>query len=340
MSSVPHPKIYSAYGFTKKGGPLEPITFDWKDPQPGEIVVKVFACGVCASDEAAKHQGVPAVRYPIVPGHEIVGEVAAIPSTESKWKLGHVVGSGWHGGHCHLCAACRVGDYMMCEKQDVNGILRHGGYAQYVTLRTEAVCAVPDGMDPAEVAPLFCAGVTMFNGLRNMSARPPDYVAIQGIGGLGHLGIQFAKAMGYRPIALSSSDAKEELSKTLGAEVYVDGSKVDQAEALQELGGAKLIMCTAPNADVIRTLLPGLAVGGELCVVALTGEAPINLGALVTKRLSVRGWPSGVAPDSEDCVKFAKVHGIRTMVQKFPLEKAEEAYNHRSTARFRAVIIP
>ncbi|EED82256.1 predicted protein [Postia placenta Mad-698-R] len=335
MSSAPHPKIYSAYGFTKKGGPLEPITFDWKDPQPGEIVVKVLACGVCASDEAAKHQGVPAVRYPIVPGHEIVGEVAAIPSTESKWKLGQVVGSGWHGGHCHLCATCRVGDYMMCEKQDVNGILRHGGYAQ-----TEAVCAVPDGMDPAEVAPLFCAGVTMFNGLRNMSARPPDYVAIQGIGGLGHLGIQFAKAMGYRPIALSSSDAKEELSKTLGAEVYVDGSKVDQAEALQELGGAKLIMCTAPNADVIRTLLPGLAVGGELCVVALTGEAPINLGALVTKRLSVRGWPSGVAPDSEDCVKFAKVHGIRTMVQKFPLEKAEEAYNHRSTARFRAVIIP
>jgi len=312
------------------------------------------------SDEVAKHQILPNIKYPIVPGHEIVGDVVAIPSTEKKWQVGQRVGSGWHGGHCHTCASCRVGDFTTCENEDINGAslgvyiilsgmeyifhvpgsARHGGYAEYVTLRTEAVAAIPDGMDPAEVAPLLCAGVTMFNSLRHMSCLPPDIVAIQGIGGLGHLGIQYANAMGFRAVALSSSPAKEELSKALGAEVYVDGSKVNQAEALQKLGGAKLIMCTAPNAEVIRSLIPGLGVNGELLILALTTDATINLSSLIAKRLSIRGWPGGVASDSEDCIKFAKVHGIKVMVQKFPLKQANEAYDHRSSARFRAVIIP
>ncbi|KZT02816.1 GroES-like protein [Laetiporus sulphureus 93-53] len=335
-----HPKTYKAYGFTEKGGPLEQIIFDWKDPQQGEIVVKVLACGVCASDEIAKHQGMPQVTYPIVPGHEIVGDVVAIPPTEKKWKVGQRVGSGWHGGHCFACDRCAVGDYITCDEEDINGISRHGGYAEYVTVRTEAVVDIPDGMNPAEVAPLLCAGVTTFNSLRHMSCTPPDFVAVQGIGGLGHLAIQFAKRMGFRVVALSSSPAKEELATSLGAEIYIDGSKTSQAEALKKLGGARLIMCTAPNPEIIRSLLPALAANGELLVLAITEEASIPLGMLIGMRLSIRGWPSGVAADSEDCVKFVKAHGVKCLVETFPLDKANDAYDHRSSARFRAVIVP
>ncbi|KAI0722069.1 chaperonin 10-like protein [Fomitopsis betulina] len=335
-----HPKTYKAFAFIEKGGALKPITFDWHNPGPGEVVVKVLACGVCASDEATKYGIFPQTKYPLVPGHEIVGDVAAVPPSEKKWKVGQRVGSGWHGGHCHSCHSCSVGDFVTCTEEDINGVSRHGGYAEYVTLRTEAVVAIPDGMDPAEVAPLMCAGVTTFNSLRNMSAKPPQFVAIQGIGGLGHLGIQFANAMGYRVVALSSSPAKAELARELGAEVYLDGSKVNQAEALQQLGGANLIMCTAPNSEIIRGLLPGLAVNGELLILALTDDASIPFTALIQKRLAIRGWPSGTAVDSEDCVKFAKAHGVKTMFTTFPLDKAQEAYNHRSSARFRAVILP
>ncbi|PCH38416.1 GroES-like protein [Wolfiporia cocos MD-104 SS10] len=338
--SAAHPKTYTAYAFTEKGGPLKPITLEWKDPQPGEIVAKVLACGVCASDMAAKYQALPGVQYPIVPGHEIVGEVVAVPTTEQRWKIGQRVGSGWHGGHCHACENCVKGDYITCEKQDINGILRHGGYAEYVTLRTEAVAAIPDGIDPAEAAPLFCAGVTTFNSLRNMSCRPPDYVAVQGIGGLGHLGVQFSKAMGFRTIALSTSSAKEELARSLGADVYIDSSKENATEALQRLGGARLIMCTAPNPQIIRDMIPALAARGELLVLALTDDATISLGSLIGKGLSIRGWPSGVASDSADTLEFAKANNIKVMVEKFPLAKANEAFDHRSSARFRAVLIP
>jgi len=335
-----HPKSYKAYAFTEKGGELKPITFDWHDPEPGEVIVKVIACGVCASDEAAKYGAFPGAKFPIVPGHEIVGDVVAIPPTEKKWNVGQRVGGGWHGGHCHTCERCSVGDFVTCQNEDINGVMRHGGYAEYVTLRTEAVVALPEGMDPAEVAPLMCAGVTTFNSLRNMSCTPPQFVAVQGIGGLGHLGIQFANAMGFRVVALSSSPAKAELARELGAEIYLDGSKVNQAEALQQLGGASLIMCTAPNQEVICGLLPGLAVNGELLILALTNETTLPLMSLIQKRTSIRGWPSGTAADSEDCVKFAKANGVRTMVTKFPLDKAQEAYDHRGSARFRAVVMP
>ncbi|KAI0916126.1 hypothetical protein AcW1_010018 [Taiwanofungus camphoratus] len=340
MSLSAHPKSYKAYAFTEKGGQLKLITLDWKDPLPGEIVVRVLACGVCASDEIVKYQLMPNIKFPIVPGHEIVGDVVAVSPTEKLWQVGQRVGAGWHGGHCHSCERCRAGDYMTCENEDVNGVARHGGYAEYVTLRSESVANIPPDMDPAQVAPLLCAGVTMFNSLRHMSAKPPAYVAIQGIGGLGHLGIQFAKAMGFRTIALSSGSAKKELAGQLGAQAYIDGSKVDQARALQELGGASVIMCTAPNPGIIQALIPGLAVDGELLILALTDNATIPLGALVAKRLSVRGWPSGVASDSEDTVLFAKAHGVKVMVEQFPLDKANEAFDHRSSARFRAVIVP
>ncbi|KAH9902936.1 GroES-like protein [Cubamyces lactineus] len=359
--SLPHPDSYIAYAFTQVGGKLNKMVFPWKDPKDNEIVVKVLACGVCGSDATVREGGF-GVEYPRVPGHEITGDVVAISPTEKVWKLGQRVGGGWHGGHCHTCARCRMGDFIQCVNEDINGVRRDGGYAEYVTLRSEAVAAIPDNMEPTEAAPLLCAGVTTFHSLRSMDVIPPDYVAVQGIGyvtiptsiasepstevslchsGLGHLALQIANAMGYRVVALSSSSSKEALARELGAHEYIDGSKEDQAAALQALGGAKVIMCTAPNADAIQNLMPGLAIGGTMLLVALEAN-PITFSPIpiIASRLSIRGWPSGVATDSEDCLQFAKAHGIKCMVQLFPLDKAQEAYDHRSSARFRAVIVP
>jgi len=339
MSSTAHPKTYKAYAFTEKGGQLQEVQVDWKDPKPGEIVLKVLACGVCASDELVKWQGVP-TGLPRVPGHEIVGDVVAIGPGETLWKVGERVGAGWHGSHCGICDSCRVGDFICCGKDEINGVLKDGGYAEYVTLSSGACAKVPEDMDPAEAAPLLCAGITTFNSLRNMSCKPPDYVAVQGIGGLGHLAIQFARAMGYRVIALSSSASKEQLALKLGAHIYLDGSKVNQAEELQKLGGAKLIICTAPNSTVIQSLLPGLSVGGELLLLAICDEITISPAPMVSKRLSIRGWPSGSAKDDEDCIAFAQAHGVKCMVERFPLAKVQEAYDHRGSAKFRAVVVP
>ncbi|KAI0326639.1 GroES-like protein [Cubamyces sp. BRFM 1775] len=338
--SLPHPDSYIAYAFTEVGGKLTKMVMPWKDPEDNEIVVKVLACGVCGSD-ATVREGAFGVVYPRVPGHEIIGDVVAISPAEKVWKLDQRVGGGWHGGHCLTCARCRVGDFFQCLNEDINGVRRDGGYAEYVTLRSEAVAAIPDGMEPTEAAPLLCAGITTFHSLRNMDVTPPDYVAVQGIGGLGHLALQIANAMGYRVVALSSSSSKEALARELGAHEYIDGSKKDQAAVLQALGGAKVIMCTAPNADAIQNLIPGLAIGGTMLLVALESN-PITFSPIpvIASRLSIRGWPSGVATDSEDCLAFAKAHGIKCMVQLFPLDKAQEAYDHRSSARFRAVIVP
>ncbi|KAI1797215.1 GroES-like protein [Ganoderma leucocontextum] len=338
--SQSHPDFYTAYAFTERGGALTKITVSWRDPKAGQVVVKVIACGVCGSDEQVPN-GVYPVQYPRIPGHEIVGDVVAIPPSETRWKLGDRVGGGWHGGHCHSCSRCRVGDFMTCENEDINGILRDGGYAEYATLRTEAVVSVPKDIDPSEAAPLLCAGITVFNSLRHMDVLPPDVVAVQGIGGLGHIALQVARGMGFRAVALSSGESKKELAHQLGAHEYIDGSKVDQAAALKKLGGAKVIMCTAPNAKVIENLLPGLAVDGTLLLLALE-ETPITISpmSMVASRLSIRGWVCGHAGDSEDMLTFAKAHDVKVMVEKFPLDKAPEAYDHRSSARFRAVIVP
>ncbi|KAH9930175.1 GroES-like protein [Amylocystis lapponica] len=336
----PNPTTYTAYAFTRKNGPLEKIIVDWKAPQRGEVVVKVLACGVCAGDEVVKGQFMPFVSYPRIPGHEIVGIVAAIPSSEKKWHVGERVGSGWAGGHCHTCGRCREGDFVTCVEGDINGIKRDGGYAEYVTLRSEAVASVPEDMDPAEAAPLLCAGVTTFNSLRNMNIQPPELVAVQGIGGLGHLGIQFARAMGYRTVALSTSSAKEAVSRELGAHEYFDSSKEDQTEMLQRLGGAKVVMCTAANVAAIEALIPALSEDGTLLLLALTHNLSIPVGPMLMKRLTVRGWPFGSAADSEACIRFVRVHGIKTLVERFPLEQAQKAFDSRGAALFRAVIVP
>ncbi|KAI0749400.1 GroES-like protein [Daedaleopsis nitida] len=340
-NSLPHPDSYTAYAFTEHGGKLQKMTMLWKEPQQNEVVVKVLACGVCGSDEQVPNGITLPMKYPRVPGHEIIGDVVAVSPTEKLWKLGQRVGGGWHGGHCHACARCRIGDYITCQHADVNGIFRDGGYAEYATLRSEAVVSVPAELDPAQAAPLLCAGITCFNALRHMNVMPPDYVAIQGVGGLGHLGLQFARAMGYRVVALSSGPSKESLSHELGAHIYIDGSKSDQAAVLQTLGGAKVILCTAPNADVIQKLLPGLSIDGTLCLLALE-TTPISVSPMdmLFGRLSIRAWACGDAKDSEDCLAFALAHSIKCMVETFPLEKAQEAYDRRSSARFRVVIVP
>merc|ERR1712071_152936 len=234
------------------------------------VVVKVLACGVCRSDEIVKDEVMPVL--PRIPGHEIVGEVVAVGDGVSAFKKGERVGSGWHGGHCHSCGQCAKGDYVTCENEGINGIKTDGGYAEYATLDYTALCKIPESMDPAEQAPLMCAGVTVFTSMRNMGVQPGAVVAIQGLGGLGHLAVQFAHKSGWKTVALSSSDSKKDLAKELGADVYVDGSKEDQAEALTKLGGADLIVCTAPSAEIIKKLVPGLAVNGTLLILAVMPE--------------------------------------------------------------------
>jgi len=302
-------------------------------------VIKVKACGVCAGDVLVKTQLFP-IPLPRVPGHEFVGEIVAVPPTETELKIGQIVGGGWHGGHCFNCAQCRVGKYIGCTGHFTHGITSDGGYAEYTTVRSEAVCRIPDGMAPEIAGPLLCAGVTVFNSLRNVNIQPGEIVAVQGIGGVGHLGIQFANKMGYRVVALSSGSSKREDSLKFGASEYLDGSQVDQAAELQKLGGAKVIMLCAPTSDVAG-LIKGLAYDGTLLVLAAgMEETPLNLFSLIPQRLSIRGWPSGTPTDSEECLTFAKLFDIKPLVETFPLEKAQEAFDHRSSARYRAVIVP
>jgi len=335
-----HPNSFTAYRFEELNGNLKKVTVPWKDPEQGQVVVKVLACGVCASDELVRNQGFGG-GLPRIPGHEIVGDVVAVHPSEQRFKVGDRVGSGWHGGHCGDCKYCRQGAFNICAKQVVNGINQDGGYAEYVTLVANAVSSVPTELDPAEAAPLFCAGVTTFNSLRNMDVKPGEIVAVQGIGGLGHLALQFSAQMGYKTVALSSGSSKKELATKLGAQVYLDSSKVDQVQELQKLGGAKVILCTAPSSEVIQNLLPALDLDGQLVILALPHEpATINLGQLIAKRTSIKGWPSGHAKDSEETVAFAQQAGVKTLIEKFSLEEAQKAYDNREKVRFRSVIVP
>ncbi|CAL1713539.1 unnamed protein product [Somion occarium] len=331
---------YKAYAFLQAHGNLQPISIPWKDPQANQVVVKVLACGVCAGDEVVQHQSFP-TGLPRIPGHELVGDIVAVGPDVRAYKVGDTVGGGWHGGHCFTCTQCISGHFNLCDQQAINGILRDGGYAEYATLRTESVVRIPEGMDPAEAAPLMCAGVTTFNSLRNMGLKQGEIVAVQGIGGLGHLGIQFADKMGYHVVALSSSPSKRDLALRLGATDYLDASQVDQVAELQKIGGAKVIMCCAPDAKSISALLGGLTKDGTLLLLAAT-EEPLQIPTLpmLNRRLSVRGWPCGTAKDCEDTLLFAKRKNVKALVETFPLDKAQDAYDHRSSARFRAVIVP
>ncbi|HTL16292.1 MAG TPA: alcohol dehydrogenase [Patescibacteria group bacterium] len=312
-------------------------------PEPGEtqVRIKVEACGVCHSDMLVKDGLWPGLEYPRVPGHEIAGRIDAVGSRVRGWTVGQRVGVGWHGGHCFHCEPCRRGHFILCKTEKITGISHDGGYAEYMISPAEAVAAMPDDLPAAEAAPLLCAGITVFNSLRNSGAKPGDLVAVQGVGGLGHLGIQYAQRMGFVTVALNRGTDKQALASKLGAHHYIDTSTGGVAESLQKLGGARVALATAPDAKSISSLVGGLAPDGKLLVIGAAME-PLSISALelIGARRSVQGWPSGTAIDSEDTLRFSSLLGVRPMIEKFPLARAAEAYERMISGkvRFRAVL--
>jgi D-arabinose 1-dehydrogenase-like Zn-dependent alcohol dehydrogenase len=325
----------------KAGGNFEAVEREIPEPGRGQVRIKVEACGICHSDVLVKDGLWSGLPYPRVPGHEIAGRIDAVGADVSNWKVGQRVGVGWHGGHCFICDPCRRGDFVLCENQKITGIHHDGGYAEYTIARAEAVAAMPEDLSAGEAAPLMCAGITVFNALRNAGARSGDLVAVQGIGGLGHLGIQYARQMGLHTVAIGRGQDKEGLARKLGAHEYVDTAAGNPSDALAKLGGARVILATAPDSKAMSALVDGLAASGKLLVIGAAAE-PLNIGlmGLIMKRRTVQGWPSGTAMDSEDTLKFSALTGVRPMIERYPLEKANEAYERMMSgrARFRVVL--
>ena len=337
---TPLPKTYKAAVFEKANAPLTLKDVPMKEPSAGEVLVKVIATGVCHSD-AGVQAGAFGNSFPIIPGHEVIGNIAAIGDGEKRWKVGDRVGGPWHGGHDGVCKQCQRGQFQMCQNSAVNGVTKDGGYAEYVLLRTEAVVRVPTDVDPVEYCPILCAGITVFNSIRKLKITPGDIVAVQGLGGLGHLAVQYANKMGYKVVALSSGDKKEDFARKLGAHFYINTSKDDPCKKLMEMGGASLIVCTAPNPKSIGPLTGGLEPGGRLLVLAPCGPIEVNSIDLITKATAVAGFPSGHALDSKEAIAFTKLHGIHCMVEKFPLKEVQKAFGHMLSGdvRFRSVLV-
>jgi D-arabinose 1-dehydrogenase-like Zn-dependent alcohol dehydrogenase len=330
-----------AVQISKPGGNFEMVERPVPEPGRGRVRIKVEACGVCHSDTLVKEGQFPGLQYPRVPGHEIAGRVDAVGADVMQWKPGQRVGVGWHGGHCFQCDPCRRGDFILCQFEKITAIHFDGGYAEYMIAPAEAVALMPDDLPAAEAAPLMCAGITVFNSLRNAGARSGDTVAIQGIGGLGHLGIQYARQMGFRTVAVGRGKDKETLARKLGAHEYVDAGTSAPADALQKLGGARVILATAPDSKSISALVDGLAGGGTLLVIGAGFESlTVTPLQLILGRKAIQGWPSGTAKDSEDTLKFSSLSGVRPMIERYPLAKAAEAYDQMISgrARFRAVL--
>ncbi|KAI9793115.1 MAG: hypothetical protein M1816_001013 [Peltula sp. TS41687] len=334
------PQTYKAVVVEKKDGPLTLKDVPLERPKQGELLIKVLATGVCHSDSFVS-AGAFGNPYPMIPGHEVIGNVVSVGPGETNWKVGDRVGAPWHGGHDGTCDDCRRGQFQMCANEQVNGIFRNGGYAEYMILRTEAAVHVPKEVDPAAFAPMLCAGVTVFNSIRNMGISPGSVVAVQGLGGLGHLAVQFCAKMGYHVVALSSRAGKEDFAKELGATDYVDTSSQNPAEFLNSLGGASLIVATAPSAKTIEPLIYGLRSYGTLLLLSPGVSLSVDTNPLIQKALSVRGWSSGHAIDSEDTIRFALTTGVNCLVEKFPLDQYQQAYDKMMSgkARFRAVLV-
>jgi len=326
---------------SKPGGTWELIERDIPEPGAGQVRVKVEACGICHSDALVKEGLWPGLQYPRVPGHEIGGRVDALGADVSSWAVGQRVGVGWHGGHCFVCEQCRRGDFAMCVNRKVTGIDFDGGYATHVIVPAAALAAIPDDLPAEEAGPFMCAGVTVFNALRNSGARAGDLVAVHGIGGLGHLGVQYARRMGFNTVAINRGKDKEQLARQLGAHSYIDATAQDVVAELQKLGGASVILATAPNAQAISGLVDGLAPSGKLLVPAAPLEPlTVNVFSLIMKRSSVAGWYSGTAKDSQDTLEFSALSGVHPMIEKYPLDKVAEAYEqmHSGRVRFRVVL--
>jgi D-arabinose 1-dehydrogenase-like Zn-dependent alcohol dehydrogenase len=326
---------------SKPGGNFEIVERPIPEPGRAQVRIKVEACGICHSDVLVKEGLWPGLQYPRVPGHEIAGRIDTVGADVVQWKPGQRVGVGWHGGHCFICDPCRRGDFVLCLNEKITAISFDGGYAEYIVVPAEAVAAMPDELPADQAAPLMCAGITVYNSLRNAGARAGDLIAVQGIGGLGHLGIQYARQMGFRTVAIGRGGDKEALARKLGAHEYIDTSAGAPAAALQRLGGARVALATAPDSKSISDLADGLAPGGKLLVVGV-GAEPLNITPLqlIMARRAIQGWPSGTAKDSEETLSFSALSGVRPMIERYPLAKVAEAYEQMTSgkARFRVVL--
>jgi D-arabinose 1-dehydrogenase-like Zn-dependent alcohol dehydrogenase len=326
---------------SKPNGPFEIVERDLPEPGAAQVRIKVQACGICHGDSLMKEGLFPGIQYPRVPGHEVAGIIDTVGESVTEWKAGQRVGVGWHGGQCGHCEPCRRGDFFACRYAQATGFTYDGGYADYMIASGGALASIPEQLSATEAAPLMCAGITTYNALRNSGARIGDVVAILGVGGLGHLGIQFAAKMGFKTIAIARGKDKEDMVKKLGATHYIDSESQNAAEELVKLGGAKVILATVPSGKAMSTVLGGLDVNGKLIVIGASDEplqVPIN--PLLFGRQSIMGWPSGSSIDSQDTLTFSALSGMRSINEVFPLERASEAYELMMSgkARFRAVL--
>ena len=325
----------------KPGADFEIVEREIPKPVAGEVRIKVQACGVCHSDVFTKEGQWPGIQYPRVPGHEVVGIVDELGAGVSEWKKGQRVGVGWHGGHDGTCRACRRGDFRNCENLKIPGISYDGGYQQYMVAPTEAVVAIPKGLSDVEAAPLLCAGITTYNALRHSGAMPGDLVAVQGIGGLGHLGIQFGNKFGYHVVAIGRGSENAALAKKLGASVYIDSKATNAAEELQKLGGAQVILATAPSSKAMSELFDGLGPNGKLMVIGAAFDSlEVTPVQLINGSRTIQGWASGTSADEGDTLHFAELTGVRPMIETYPFEKAAEGYARMMSgkAEFRVVL--
>jgi D-arabinose 1-dehydrogenase-like Zn-dependent alcohol dehydrogenase len=326
---------------TKPKGPFEIVERDIPEPGAGSVRIKVQACGVCHSDSLTKEGQWPGIEFPRVPGHEVVGLIDAVGPNVAGWTVGERVGVGWNGGYCGYCDACRRGDFFACQtSMRVTGITSDGGYADYLIAQSSAVARVPKELSEIDAAPLLCAGVTTFNALRHSGAGPGEVVAVLGLGGLGHLGVQYAAKMGFKTVAIARGKDKEPLARKLGASQYIDSQAQDPAAELARLGGAKAILATATSSDAMKSVLGGLAINGTMLVIGAVGSLEVDPIFLITGCRSVKGWYSGTSIDSQDALRFSALSGVRSMNEVLPLERANEAYERMMSgkARFRVVL--
>jgi D-arabinose 1-dehydrogenase-like Zn-dependent alcohol dehydrogenase len=326
----------------RAGGPFEIVEREIPEPGAGSVRIKVQACGVCHSDSVTKNGLMPGIQYPRVPGHEVAGVIDLVGPAVNGWKAGERVGVGWNGGYCGYCDACRHGNFFACQTfTRVTGVTYDGGYADYMIATAEALARIPDGLPPADAAPLMCAGVTTFNCLRNTAARPGDLVAVLGLGGLGHLGVQYAAKMGFKTVAIARGADKEELARKLGAWHYIDTTAHDPAAELKKLGGAKAILATVTASDAMKAVLGGLSANGTLMIIGAVPSLEVPALQMLLASQSVKGWYSGTSIDSQDTLGFSVLASVRSMNEVFPLEKVNEAYERMESGkvRFRAVLI-
>jgi len=326
---------------SKAGGDWEVVERNIPEPKPGQVRLKVEASGICHSDVLVKDGMWPGLQYPRVPGHEVAGRIDAVGDNVTTWKVGQRVGVGWHGGHCFVCQHCRRGDFAMCVNRKVTGIDFDGGYGEYMIAQASTLAAIPEEVRAEEAGPFMCAGVTVFNALRNSGAIAGDVVAVHGIGGLGHLGIQYARQMGFNTVAINRGKDKAELARKLGAHHYIDATAQDVNAELQKLGGANVILATAPSAQAISPLTDGLAPDGVLLIPAAPAEPlSINVLPLIMGRRSVAGWYSGTAKDSQDTMEFSALSGVHPMIETYPLDRVADAFEQMVSGkvRFRVVL--